>query len=208
MFDTVLSPAAERTLQVLARQDFMRPFYLAGGTGCALHIGHRRSRDFDFFSRAEFEILPVQNTLRNQGRFVADYSDAGTLVGRLDDTKISLFHYPYPLLEEAVDYLGVRVASLVDIGCMKIDAISSRGTKRDFVDLYFIHKTLGLDLKTFFGYFERKFGPEGFNRHHVLKSLVYFDDADKEPDPEMLAGFSWAAAKRFFVDNIGSFRAV
>jgi hypothetical protein len=173
MHSTVLSPAAEKTLRVLSQQDFMRLFYLAGGTGCALHIGHRRSHDFDFFSPTEFEIFPIQNTLRNQGRFVADYSDAGTLVGRFNDTKTSLFHYPYPLIGEAEDYLGVQVASLLDIGCMKIDAISSRGTKRDFVDLFFIHQNLGIDLKTFFGYFERKHGPRGFNRHHVLKSLVF-----------------------------------
>ncbi len=181
----------------------MSPFYLAGGTGCALHIGHRRSGDFDFFTQTEFEIFPLQNTLRNLGRFVADYSGAGTLVGRLGDTKISLFHYGYPLLEEAVDYLGMRVASLVDIGCMKIDAISSRGTKRDFVDLFFILKTLGLDLKTFFDHFEEKYGPEGFNRYHVLKSLIYFEDADQEPELEMLTDFSWAEAKRFFVESVG-----
>jgi hypothetical protein len=112
------------------------------------------------------------------------------------------------LLEEAVDYRGVRIASLVDIGCMKIDEISSRGTKRDFVELFFIHKNLGLDLKTFIGYFERKYGPDGFNRHHVLKSLVYFEDADKEPEPEMLADYSWAATKRFFVESISVFSPV
>ncbi len=203
MFKTVLSPHAEGTLRSLQKQDFMSPFYLAGGTGCALHIGHRRSGDFDFFTQTEFEIFPLQNTLRNLGRFVADYSGAGTLVGRLGDTKISLFHYGYPLLEEAVDYLGMRVASLVDIGCMKIDAISSRGTKRDFVDLFFILKTLGLDLKTFFDHFEEKYGPEGFNRYHVLKSLIYFEDADQEPELEMLTDFSWAEAKRFFVESVG-----
>ena len=204
MFKTVLSPHAEGALRSLSKQDFMSPFYLAGGTGCALHIGHRRSQDFDFFTQTEFEIFPLQNALRNLGRFVADYSGAGTLVGRLDDTKISLFHYAYPLLEEAVDYLGMRVASLVDIGCMKTDAISSRGTKRDFVDLYFVLKTLGLDLKTFFGHFEDKYGPEGFNRYHVLKSLIYFEDADKEPELEMLTDFSWAATKRFFVESVST----
>jgi hypothetical protein len=208
MFKAVLSPHAERTLRSLAKQDFLNPFYLAGGTGCALHIGHRRSQDFDFFTQTGFEIFPLQNALRNLGRFVTDYSAAGTLVGRLDDTKISLFHYAYPLLEEAVDYLGTRVASLVDIGGMKIDAISSRGTKRDFVDLYFVLKTLGLDLKTFFGRFEEKYGPDGFNRHHVLKGLVYFEDADKEPGPEMLADFSWAATKRFFVAGVGAMSRV
>jgi hypothetical protein len=205
MLRTVLGADAEKALQVLSRQDFMGSFYLAGGTGCALHIGHRLSHDFDFFSQIEFEIFPIQNSLRNQGRFVIDYSDSNTLVGRFNGTKISFFHYPYSLIEEAVDFLGMRVASLVDIGCMKIDAISSRGTKRDFVDLFFILKNLGLDMTAFFGYFERKYGPDGFNRHHVLKSLVYFEDADKEPEPEMLVDFSWAETKRFFVENVRTF---
>jgi hypothetical protein len=91
---------------------------------------------------------------------------------------------------------------------MKIDAISSRGTKRDFVDLFFILKTLRLNLKTFFGDFERKYGPDGFNRHHVLKSLVYFEDADKEPEPEMLVDVSWPETKRFFVENVLAFSSV
>jgi hypothetical protein len=208
MFKTVLTSDAEKTLRVLSRGDFMKSFYLAGGTGCALHIGHRRSRDFDFFSPIEFEIFPIQNALRNLGYFVADYSDAGTLVGRLDNTKISLFRYAYPLLEEPVNYLGVRVASLLDIGCMKIDTISSRGTKRDFVDLFFIHKSLSLDLKAFFAHFEGKYGRENINRHHVLKSLVYFEDADREPDLEMLTDYSWTSTKRFFIENIGAFSPV
>lgn len=186
----------------------IKSFYLAGGTGCALHIGHRRSQDFDLFSPVDFDIYALQNALRNLGDFVADYSDAGTLVGRLNGTKIGLFHYAYPLLEPTEDFLGVRVGSLVDIGCMKIDAISSRGTKRDFVDIFFVHKSLGLDLKALFAHFERKYGPTGFNRHHVLKSLVYFEDADKEPEPEMLADFSWAETKRFFIESIGIFRPV
>lgn len=208
MIQTVLGTGAEKVLQVLSRQDFIKSFYLAGGTGCALHIGHRLSHDFDFFSPTEFEIFPIQNSLRNQGRFVIDYSDSNTLVGRFDGTKISLFHYAYPLIEETVPCLGVRVASLVDIGCTKIDAISSRGTKRDFVDLFFILENLRLDLRAFFGYFERKYGPDGFNRHHVLKSLVYFEDADKEPEPEMLVDFSWTATKSFFVENVRAVAAL
>jgi hypothetical protein len=201
----VIGAEAEKALRVLSRQNFLRSFYLAGGTGCALHIGHRLSHDFDFFSPDEFDVFAVQNTLRNQGRFVIDYSDADTMTGRFEGTKISLFRYAYPMLEEPVDRLGVRLAALADIGCMKMDAISSRGTKRDFVDLFFILKNLGLDLKAFFGSFERKYGPCGFNRHHVLKSLVYFDDADKEPEPEMLVDFSWSATKRFFVESVRAF---
>jgi hypothetical protein len=202
MIHSVLGADAKKVLKVLSRQDFLRSFYLAGGTGCALHIGHRLSQDFDFFSQDEFEILPIRNSLRNLGRFVIDYSDSNTLVGRLDGTKISLFHYAYPLIEKPSENLNVRIASLVDIGCMKIDAISSRGTKRDFVDLFFILKKLGLDMKTFFGHFERKYGPDGFNRHHVLKSLIYFEDANKEPEPEMLVDYSWTETKHFFVESV------
>jgi hypothetical protein len=88
---------------------------------------------------------------------------------------------------------------------MKIDAISSRGTKRDFADLFFVHKSLDLDMKALFAHFERKYGPGGFNRHHVLKSLIYFEDADNEPEPEMLVDFSWAETKRFFIESIGAF---
>jgi hypothetical protein len=202
----VLSPDSAAAFRVLSRQDFLRSFYLAGGTGCALPIGHRRSQDFDFFSSEAFEIFPLQNVLRNLGRFVADYSDAGTLAGRLDGSKVGFFHYPYPLLEAPADFLGGRLASLVDIGCMKIDAISSQGTKRDFIDRFFILKALGLDLGTFFPRFEGKYGPGGFNRHHILKSLVYFDDADNDPEPEMLVGFSRTDAKRFFIANVKAFR--
>ncbi|MDW7760426.1 MAG: nucleotidyl transferase AbiEii/AbiGii toxin family protein [Acidobacteriota bacterium] len=205
MTTAVIGAEAEKALRILSRLNFLRSFYLAGGTGCALHIGHRLSHDFDFFSPDEFDVFTVQNTLRNQGRFVIDYSDADTMTGRFEGTKISLFRYAYPMLEEPVDHLSVRLASLADIGCMKIDAISSRGTKRDFVDLFFILKNLGLDLKAFFGSFERKYGPCGFNRYHVLKSLVYFDDADKEPEPEMLVDFSWSATKRFFVESVRAF---
>jgi hypothetical protein len=207
MFPTALEAGSEKTLHTLSRQDFMRSFYLAGGTGCALHVGHRRSRDFDFFSRAEFDIFAIQNTLRNLGRYVIDYSDSNTLVGSFDGTKISLFHYAYPLLEDTADFQGLRIASLLDIGCMKIDAISSRGTKRDFVDLFFALRKLGLDLEKFLSQFEKKYGPDSFNQYHVLKSLVYFEDADKEPDPDMLVDFSWTAMKRFFVEGVRSLAA-
>lgn len=133
MFENVLSPDASATFGALSRQDFLGSFYLAGGTGCALQIGHCRSQDIDFFSPKDFEAFPLQNALRNLGLFTADYSSAGTLIGRLDGAKISLFHYPYPLLEDTVGCLGGRVASLVDIGCMKIDA---RTRSRDVLPIF------------------------------------------------------------------------
>jgi hypothetical protein len=175
-----------------------------------LELGDGKAVSWLFSNYARSDIKQALRKSRNISRKSSHYwtlilGNSNTLVGRFNGTKISLFHYAYPLIEEAVDDLGVRVASLVDIGCMKIDAISSRGTKRDFVDLFFILKNLGVDMKAFFGYFDRKYGPDGFNRHHVLKSLVYFEDADKEPEPEMLVDFSWTMTKRFFVESVRTF---
>lgn len=144
-------------------------------------------------------ILPIeiQNTLRTSGHFITDYSDSKTLIGRFNDTKISFFHYDYPLIGNLLELFSIKIASLEDIGCMKIDTISSRGSKRDFVDLYFILRKFDISLKEFFHYFEKKYGKENYNIYHVLKSLVYFEDAEREPELNMLVHFSWENMKSF-----------
>ena len=53
-----------------------------------------------------------------------------------------------------------------------------------------------------------EFGDDKAVKWLFLKSLVYFEDADREPDPEMLAGFSWTAVKRFFVETVGALSPV
>ena len=47
MHDEILN-ASQRELLPLMKQ-FKREYYLVGGTAIALHIGHRRSVDFDMF---------------------------------------------------------------------------------------------------------------------------------------------------------------
>jgi len=90
---------------------------------------------------------------------------------------------------------------------MKLDAISSRGSKRDFVDLYFILKKFNFSLKEFFKYFEQKYGKENYNIFHILKSLVFFDDADKNPELNMRIPFSWENLKHFFINEIKRFNS-
>jgi predicted nucleotidyltransferase component of viral defense system len=123
-------------------------------------------------------------------------------VGRFNSTKTGFFHYRYPLIKEPHDFLGLHVASLEDIGCMKIDTISARGKKRDFIDLYFILEHYHLSFKKFFSNFEHKYRQSGFNLFHILKSLVYFEDAEPDPEPRMLREFSWESLKAFFRQQI------
>lgn len=96
---------------------------------------------------------------------------------------------------------GIRVADLRDIGCMKIDAISSRGMKRDFIDLFFICKEL-ISLKNLLSLFKRKYKSVNYNMMHILKSLVYFEDAENNPMPKMIVPVSWQEVKNFFKKEI------
>jgi len=206
MYESVLDNATQKTIEILALQDFFKSFYLAGGTACALHLGHRTSNDLDFFSNKEILPFEIQNTLRSNGHFITDYSESQTLIGRFNETKISFFHYDYPLIRDLLDLLSIKISSLEDIGCMKIDTISSRGSRRDFVDLYFILRKFDISLKEYFQYFEKKYGKENYNIYHVLKSMVYFEDAEGDPELNMLVQFSWENMKSFFIEQIKEFK--
>jgi hypothetical protein len=204
VLETVLAPETCGTLGRLAALTSRRKFYLAGGTGCALQLGHRISRDLDFFSGEAFEPADIQRELRPLGQASADYTDAGTWVGIFEQTKIGFFAYAYPLLRPARPYQGVAVASLEDIGCMKVEAIAARGRKRDFVDLYFILSRTSTDLKSLLDLFRQKYGRDRDNLFHILKSLTYFVDAETDPDPVMLAELSWPDLKAFLSDQVKS----
>ena len=101
------------------------------------------------------------------------------------------------------NFSGIKIADIKDIASMKIAAISDRGTKRDFIDLYFIikvKKTLTLD--EILRLYDKKFGLLKQNKIHILKSLCYFEDAEEEIMPKMLKDVSWRKIKKFFEGEI------
>ena len=71
---------------------------------------------------------------------------------------------------------------------MKLIAISGRGSRKDFIDLYTILRN-GPILKDFFPLLPIKYGAGRANVYHILKSLTYFKDAEREPPPTMLEPF-------------------
>jgi len=187
---------------MLSRWPPLPDFYLTGGTAIALQIGHRISNDLDFFGQNEFRHQDHTRSLKALGRFIVDYTDANTLVGRLNEVKVGFFHCPYQLLKPLHPWRGLKIASMEDIACSKVDAISSRGKKRDFIDLYFIMKALCLGLDELFQIFEKKYGRGQYNLIHIQKSLVFFADAEGDPDPQMLVDYSWEQYKSFFIRQL------
>lgn len=199
MFENVLLDYTKKDIEMITPIEFLEQFYLAGGTSCALRLGHRVSYDLDFFTGKRFDTLHLTRKLKNAGDFVIDYSDSETLTGKFNNTNISFMYYKYRRLKEYGHFLRLNLASLEDIGCMKIEAISSRGKKRDFIDLYFILNELQLDLAVFFQFYHKKYAGENFNEVHILKSFTYFADADQDPDLNMLKPCEWETVKKFFI---------
>jgi hypothetical protein len=191
---------AVEALEALKSVSIGPSFYLAGGTGLALQLGHRRSIDLDFFCTDSIDEEALLRDIHALPRLSVIAKEKQTLELHLCDTKVSFMSYPYPLLFPLQSFMDVDVADPRDIACMKMSAIASRGSKRDFVDLYAISRKYQLsDLMDFFN---QKFRQVQYNTVHILKSLTFFEDADKDPHPDMLVEISWDEVKSFLSKEV------
>lgn len=202
MFFKTLPASAQRIFARLGREALVKRFYLAGGSAAALHLGHRISVDLDFFTPDMFDPNALTQRLEKLDTITLQQQSTGTFVGLLAQTQISFFYYGYPLLESPAIFRGVRVASLLDIALMKVTAISQRGRQRDFIDLYFICKS-GFDLADLLKLVPKKFATLSYPSYHLLRALVYFDDAENDPPPKMIARYTWGQVKKFFEKQVG-----
>lgn len=173
--------------------------YLAGGTALALYLNHRSSFDLDFYSPHEFnEQLVLQRFEKEIPDFILVSSEWQTIIGGTKDTGVSLFVYRYPLLGETMSFKSIRVASLSDIAAMKLEAVGSRGLKRDFFDLYTICQLDGWSLEKVVDLAIKKYQRQESNIPHLFKSLVYFDDAESRPERAAIVDETWQKVKQFF----------
>ncbi|NCA93844.1 MAG: hypothetical protein EOM84_01565 [Sphingobacteriia bacterium] len=193
MHSQAIDPQTKRVLDKIVSAGISAQFYLAGGTALAIQLGHRKSIDLDFFSRDDFSIEKLKKELSSLGEFVVIDQDQGTLNASLDGVKVSFLRYDYIRLYPYIAFENINLADERDIAAMKIDAASSRGSKKDFIDLYFLLQKYS--LAELIGFFEKKFADIKYNKMHIFKSLVYFSDAEDEPMPIMLTDVSWQKVK-------------
>ncbi|MBI3533896.1 MAG: nucleotidyl transferase AbiEii/AbiGii toxin family protein [Deltaproteobacteria bacterium] len=179
---------------------------LAGGTGIAFYLGHRLSVDIDLFTPKSFQTEEVVAAIKAGQLSLKILSEGvGTFVAEVENTKFSLFTYPYPFIDKTTTLWGGRVAGLLDIASMKVIAISQRGTKRDFVDLFFILRDI--PFRKIANNMLTRFGAERISPTVIGKALIYFVDAESDPEPRYIKKqtVEWAKIKRFFVKNIKQF---
>lgn len=171
--------------------------YLAGGTALALHLGHRSSEDFDFYTPKEFNPETFESAIRHslQG-FARNQVAYGTVTGDYKKVHISCFYYDYPLIRPLVKTEHVDLASVEDIGAMKMVAISQRGKRRDFLDVYVLAKIYG--LAELVSWTRKKY--RSIDSYIILKGLTYFEDADNDASARGFGLFKpveWKKVKKY-----------
>jgi len=171
---------------------------LAGGTGLALRLGHRVSDDLDFFRTDSIDVRALHETLAGFGPYETLQEAEHTLTVLLRKTKLSFFRVRDPFLFEGTSFRFFTLADTRDIALMKLAAISGRGSRKDFIDLYTILREKP-SLMAYLDLLPKKYGKSRINIYHVVKSLTYFEDAETEPMPKMLEPFRWSECKAFFI---------
>jgi hypothetical protein len=164
-----------------------------------LYLGHRLSHDFDFYGPDFEDPEPLVAILQSVSTVAIRQSIRSNLRATVNGVNFTCFKYPYPLLDPPIRGLhGCPIAQIRDLAAMKIIAVSQRNKRRDFIDLDFLDRgpvplAQAVDLA-----FE-KYRSVKLSRYHILRSLTYFDLADKDEMPHMLVPFDWGALKRRFV---------
>jgi len=183
MHQEILSSNQKDIFPFLAR---FKNFGLVGGTAIALHLGHRRSIDFDLFSNKEFGNLSLRNEIVKNGKKIEhvfiDQKDEYTVL--INGVKVTFLFYPFKIdFSFVLD--GMKVADLLTIAALKAYALGRRAKWKDYVDIYFILKQY--TIKDIVLKAEEIFGKD-FNEKIFRSQLVYFNDIDYSERIEYVEG--------------------
>jgi len=194
----------QKVLDLLSKLDWMRKndWYLAGGTALTLQFDHRTSVDLDFFTHHKDFDAGFISTALLPYKWIITRTDKGTLYGELGETKISFIAYPYFVPKQPfIAHGSISILDARDIAVMKIIAISQRGRKRDFFDLYWyiMQREPLLDI------IERvatQYPNLEHNYHHIIKSIMSFEDAEEDPEPQVFFDADWKQVKKYFLSIV------
>ncbi len=174
-----VEPGTLGLLKELMAVPEIAPFYLVEGTALALQIGHRFSVDLDLFTLKPFDTSKLHETLNGIFDVSIESESSNMLITFINDVKVDFVKMSYPLLYASIEVDAIRMLEIRDIAPMKLKAVTQRGSKKDFFDIYFLLNNLSLE--EMLGIFQEKFKQQTV--FHVLKSLTYFEDAEKYADP-------------------------
>ena len=197
----ILPSQTKTALDFLSKQPWLKEsgWYLAGGTALSLHAGHRKSFDLDFFTQQKgFGNNQLLSHFLAVKEWETNINKENTVYGNLFSAKISFITNPLFIPKQNfTQYRSVNIIGPLDVAVMKVITVSQRGRKRDFYDLFWCAKNLE-PLEGIVQKLPSQYPNIAHNYHHVLTSLVYFDDAESDPEPEIYFDAKWEEVKGYF----------
>jgi len=194
-----VEPNTLELLRSLMQKEYLNSFVLVGGTALALQLGNRESIDLDMFSTADFSSNEVLSSLLNDYQIVVNNQLTQTLISTINHVKVDFIKFHYPFIRPFVVIDNIRMASVEDIAAMKLDAVTGRGSKKDFYDLYFLLQQFSID--DLFSFYIEKYPHQ--TTFHVIRSLTYFEDAEIQPNPIVFdKTITWEIVKQKIITTI------
>lgn len=196
-----IEPHTLELLKGLASESLFSAVRLVGGTALALQYGHRSSVDLDFFGHIDVDAESLREVLRSYGSLRIIKENTNIKLYQLNGVKIDLVNYQYDWIDEAVIEDDLILASAKDIAAMKVNAIEGRGTKKDFIDMYFLLQNYSLE--EILNFYQMKYPEHSVFR--ALMSLSYFEDAEEQFMPKMFSSVTWDEMKDYIIEQVTNF---
>lgn len=195
LYFKTIEPSTLELLQGLMQEPLLKDTRLVGGTALALQLGHRSSVDLDLFGHFSCDDIQLRQMLAAHGKIQVISCSPNVKIFTINDVKVDIVNYDSPWIEEMVVHDDLRLASIAEIAAMKVRAIMGRGTRKDFVDMYFLLQQFS--IFQIMDFYHKKY-PD-FNDFIAVKSLTYFDDAEQVPMPLMHDKTSWETMKALII---------
>ena len=202
MYWEVIDKNRYNILKKVIEKISLENYYLAGGTALALQTGIRESFDFDFFVQIEFDENLLIQELEEIGKLEVTVCRKGTVHAILNGVQLTFLYFKNNLVADKIEVENVKglyLASIKDIAIMKLIAISQRGTKKDFFDLYYICNNFNITITDILKMLKEKYDENKVNYAHIIQSLAYFEDAEDENLPKVFIDYNWEKIKGCYI---------
>jgi len=200
LYTATVAPNTLGLLIELMGKSYLQGFNLVGGTALSLQIGHRKSIDLDMFATEPFDTNELKSKLEDDFPvFQVILESQNTLITNINDIKVDFIRFKYGFTYPIRYEDPIRLANVKDIASMKLDAITGRGKKKDFFDLFFLLKRYS--LSELLSLYQEKY--QHSTIFHVVKSINYFEEAEVEPDPIILdKKVNWMKVKKMLTEEV------
>lgn len=197
-----IEPGTLELLKSLMLEPEFSQLRLVGGTSLALQYGHRVSIDLDFFGKIQTDDDTIKSILHKYGTLKVIKESANIKVYILNNIKIDIVNYNYKWIDAPLIEEDIRLATPKDIAAMKVNAIAGRGSKKDFIDMYFLLQHYS--LSDIISFYEEKYPESSVFR--ALMSLTYFEDAEEQIMPKIFSETSWDTIKEHIIKTVSKYK--